>query len=265
MVSSTNAENEPLLPSSHPPLHSRLARTLSQFSANRTPHVEQHFEAADVVRDVIIGMSDGLTVPFALTAGLSALQSSRLVVAAGLAEIIAGSISMALGGWLAGRSEINHFDAEKQREFAEVRECPEEEVQEIVDIFSPYGLDKESLQPLIEKLTQDEEKFVDFMMRFELNLSRPSPNRSIISALTIGFSYLFGGMIPLIPYFFIEKTHEALPISCLVAIICLFVFGFVKGRILGTQSPFLGAIETAVIGALAAAAAFGIAKLVPQD
>ncbi|KAL7751106.1 Protein ccc1 [Sorochytrium milnesiophthora] len=231
-------------------------------STPSTVHVEKHFEAADVVRDIVIGLSDGLTVPFALSAGLSALSSPKLVVTAGLAEIVAGCISMGLGGWLAGRSEINHYDAERKREQREVREVPDAEIEEVVDVFRPYGLDREHLQPLLNRLTADEDQFVDFMMKFELNLERPSPKRSIISALTIGLSYLVGGFVPLVPYMIVDNTGTGLFISAVLTVTALLVFGYVKARVLGMTNPVSSALETGVVGVLAAGTAYGVARLV---
>ncbi|KAJ3366700.1 hypothetical protein GGF32_003344 [Allomyces javanicus] len=227
------------------------------------PHSEAHFDSADVVRDLCVGLSDGLTVPFALSAGLSALQNPALVVTAGLAEIVAGAISMGLGGWLAGRSEINHYDAERRRELKEVREMPDAEVQEIVDIFEPYGISRDALAPLISQLQANEEQFVDFMMKFELNLERPSPRRSWISALTIGLSYLAGGLVPLIPYFFIrDDIRVALFVSAGLTVFVLLIFGYIKARVLGVKNAYASALETALIGILAAAVAWGVASLV---
>jgi len=225
-------------------------------------HNEQHFQNAEVIQDIVIGMSDGLTVPFALTAGLSNLGASRLVVTAGLAEIVAGAISMGLGGWLSGRSEMEHYYNERRREDWEVEHCLQRELQEIVEIFEPYGLDKVALQPLLETLSSNKEKFVDFMMRFELNLEKPSKNRAWRSALTIGGSYFVGGLIPIFPYFFEPDAFMALYISIALTVLALVIFGLVKGRMEGATNVFFSAFETTVVGAVAAAAAFGIAKIV---
>ncbi|KAJ3323109.1 hypothetical protein HDV06_002121 [Boothiomyces sp. JEL0866] len=227
-------------------------------------HAEPHFGSAEVIRDVIVGLSDGLTVPFALAAGLATLDSSRIVVTAGVAEVVAGSISMALGGYLAGLSEIEHYDSERIREQVEVDELPERETQEIYEIFEPYGMNDKQLQPLIAKLQSDKEIWVDFMMKFELGLERPDPNRSWISALTIGVSYFGGGVVPLLPYVFISHAMTALMVSAIVTVVALFIFGYVKSILLGNVRPFLGALQMTIVGALAAGAAFGIASLLPK-
>ena len=184
--------------------------------------------SADVVRDIVIGLSDGLTVPFALAAGLATLNSSRLVVTAGMAEVVAGAISMGLGGYLAGLSEIEHYDAERAREVHEVETIPEREEDEIVEIFEPYGLSRNDLEPMLKALKNDKESWVDFMMKFELQLERPSAFRSWISAITIGLSYLLGGLIPLIPYMIILEANNAMMVSIGVTLLSLFIFGFVK-------------------------------------
>jgi VIT1/CCC1 family predicted Fe2+/Mn2+ transporter len=228
-------------------------------------HAEPHFGSAEVVRDVIIGLSDGLTVPFALAAGLATLDSSRLVLTAGIAEVVAGSISMALGGYLAGLSEIEHYDNERKREAWEVEYLPEREEEEIVEIFEPYGISEHALQPLIRHLKANKETWVDFMMKFELNLERPEPNRSWISALTIGVSYFLGGVIPLTPYALFPLAKDALTVSAGVTIFALFIFGYVKSRMLGNARPFVGAIQMMLVGSLAAACAYGVAQFIPQD
>ncbi|EPB86703.1 hypothetical protein HMPREF1544_06489 [Mucor circinelloides 1006PhL] len=226
-------------------------------------HLEQHFESAEIVRDTIIGLSDGLTVPFALAAGLSSLGSSKIVIYGGAAGN--GAISMGLGGYLAARSEIDHYRTERQREEREVEECPQDEEDEIVDILEPYGLDRDTIQPLIEKLKSDPQKFVDFMMKFELNLEMPDPRRSWISALTIGLSYFIGGLIPLLPYCFFDDSIYALYISVAVTFLTLLVFGYIKSRLVNPNGAVWGAIQTLLIGAIAAGASYGIVYLLPQE
>ncbi|KAI9017909.1 Ccc1 family [Phycomyces nitens] len=228
-------------------------------------HLEQHFESAEIVRDTIIGLSDGLTVPFALAAGLSSLGNSKLVIYGGAAELVSGAISMGLGGYLAARSEIDHYRTERLREEREVEECPQDEEDEIVEILEPYGLDRETLQPLIDKLKSDPEKFVDFMMKFELNLEMPDPRRSWISALTIGVSYFVGGLIPLLPYLFLEDAMLALYVSVAVTSLTLLVFGYVKSKLVNPDGAFMGAVQTLLIGAVAAGASYGIVKLLPSE
>jgi len=225
-------------------------------------HVENHFRANDVVRDIVMGMSDGLTVPFALAAGLTgAVALSRIIVTAGLAEIAAGCISMGLGGYLAARSEIEHYGAERAREEREVNEMPDLERQEVVEIFEQYGLDAQESRTVAAALSQRRKPWIDFMMRFELGLEEPEPRRALESALTIGGSYAVGGLIPLAPYFFISASRQALSVSIALTGAALLIFGFVKGRFTGSR-PVRGALQTLVIGALAAGAAFLLAKAV---
>lgn len=220
-------------------------------------HMEYHFASAEVIRDVIVGLSDGLTVPFALSAGLVSLNNSRLVLTAGAAEIVAGSISMALGGYLAGLSEIEHYDAERKRELWEVMNMPQREEDEIIEIFEPYGIGKSELAPMLDRFKQNRETWVDFMMKFELNMERPAANRSWISALTIGSSYFCGGLVPLIPYAILVNPQQALAVSAGVTVLALFIFGYVKSKLLGSTHPFIGALQMMFIGAAAAGAAYG--------
>ncbi|RHZ59370.1 hypothetical protein Glove_364g29 [Diversispora epigaea] len=228
-------------------------------------HNEHHFESPEIIRDIVLGLSDGLTVPFALAAGLSSFGDSRVVVMGGVAELIAGAISMGLGGYLAAKSDYDHFESERLREFWEVENCMEAEVQEIIDILAPYGLDTNSLTPLIEKLKSNPEKFVDFMMKFELNLEKPDPSRAWKSAFTIGISYFLGGCVPLLPYLFFESAMMGLYVSCIVTLICLIIFGYIKARLTAPEKAFKAAIQTALIGAIAASAAFGVVRLLKTD
>ena len=226
----------------------------------QTPHIERHFTAGDVVRDVVIGMSDGLTVPFALAAGLSgAVDNSHIVVVAGLAEIAAGSIAMGLGGFLAARSDAEHYESERQREQREVKEVPDEEAREVQNVFSDYGLSPEESGPVVEALTRKPKEWVDFMMRFELGLEEPDPKRAVQSAATIAASYVAGGIIPLAPYMALHSARAALLWSVIVTLIALGVFGLIKGRFTGAK-PVRSASQTIVIGGLAAGAAFLLAK-----
>ena len=228
-------------------------------------HREQHFEASDMVRDVVLGMSDGLTVPFALAAGLTgAINSSSIVVVAGLAELAAGAISMGLGGYLAAQSDLEHYTRERCREIKEVRQVPDEEKAEVRDVFRNYGLTDTEIRPIVETLSRRPSDWVDFMMRFELGLEEPDKRRAFISAATIGLSYAAGGFIPLSPYFFIPDAHEALWLSVAVTMVALFVFGFVKGKYTGVR-PFRSGLQTLVVGGLAAGAAFLLARLVSQQ
>lgn len=226
------------------------------------PHIEKHFTAGETVRDIVIGMSDGLTVPFALAAGISgAVAANNLVITAGLAEIAAGSIAMGLGGYLAAKSDAEHYESEKRREFDEVKEKPRFETEEVREVFTAYGLTDEQIEPITEAFRRNPKNWVEFMMRFELGLEEPNPKRALQSAITIAVSYIVGGMIPLAPYIFIAQTHEALKLSVVVTILALFVFGFVKGRFTGAN-PLKSAIQTALIGGIAAGVAFALAKLI---
>ncbi len=228
----------------------------------QTPHIERHFTAGEVVRDVVIGMSDGLTVPFALAAGLSgAVDNSHIVVVAGLAEIAAGSIAMGLGGYMAARSDAEHYASERDREWREVQEIPDEEAREVQKVFSDYGLSPEESVPVIEALTRKPKQWVDFMMRFELGLEEPDPKRAVQSAGTIAASYIAGGIIPLSPYMLMHSARSALVWSVLVTLAALGIFGYIKGRFTGSR-PVRSASQTVVIGGLAAGAAFLLAKLI---
>lgn len=226
----------------------------------QTPHIERHFTGGEFVRDVVIGMSDGLTVPFALAAGLSgAVASARVVVVAGLAEIAAGSIAMGLGGFLAAKSDAEHYEQELTRETKEVKTIPEAEASEVSEVFESYGLTKEESQPVVAALRQKPKAWVKFMMRFELGLEEPRPGRALRSASTIAGAYASGGLVPLFPYMLLTQMHSAFLLSVGVTLLALFVFGYVKGRYTGA-APLRGAIQTLIIGALAAGAAYLIAK-----
>lgn len=228
----------------------------------RRIHVEQHFEASDFVRDVVIGMSDGLTVPFALAAGLSGtIAATRLIVIAGLAEIAAGSIAMGLGGYLAGRTDLDHYNSERDREIRETVELPEEEAEEVRRVFRGYGMSPEDSEPVVDAIRSDQKRWVDFMMRFELGLEPPDPKRARRSATTIALSYVVGGLVPLMPYMFLANIPEALAVSVVATLIALFIFGYLKGKYTGIH-PWRGGTQTVVVGGLASAAAYGIAKLI---
>ena len=228
----------------------------------QTPHIERHFTAGEVVRDVVIGMSDGLTVPFALAAGISgAIDNSRILVVAGLAEIAAGSIAMGLGGYLAARSDAEHYASERLREEREIEEIPDEEAREVQNVFTEYGLTRDEAAHVVNALTKKPKEWVDFMMRFELGLEEPDPKRALQSALTIASSYIAGGFIPLSPYMVLHSSHQALLWSAAVTLAALGVFGYIKGHFTGSR-PTRSALQTIVIGGLAAGAAFLIAKAI---
>jgi VIT1/CCC1 family predicted Fe2+/Mn2+ transporter len=224
-------------------------------------HTEDHLHSSDLITDVVIGMSDGLTVPFALAAGLSgAVDSTHIIVIAGLAEVAAGSIAMGLGGYLAGKTEIDHYNAEVKREQYEVEHMPEKEKEEVRVIFAEMGLSEETQHQIVEEMAKDKEKWVDFMMRYELGLEKPHAERARKSAMNIGISYVIGGMVPLSPYFFADTPGEGLKWSCVITVVCLFIFGYFKAKVTG-QNPLAGALRVALIGSVAAAAAFFIASL----
>lgn len=231
-------------------------------------HHEFHFGASETVRDVVIGMSDGLTVPFALAAGLTgAVHTAALtnptfiIVTAGLAEIAAGSIAMGLGGYLAARSEAEHYDSERRREELEVVEKTAVEVSETVEILENYGLTTEQSMTIVESLKKKPDAWVDFMMRFELGLEKPDPKRALASARNIALSYIAGGLIPLLPYMLQHDPIAGLKLSVTVTLIALLIFGYVKGKFTGTV-PWRSGLQTLLIGGLAAGAAFLIAKAV---
>jgi VIT1/CCC1 family predicted Fe2+/Mn2+ transporter len=227
----------------------------------QTTHVEKHFTGTAVIRDIVIGMSDGLTVPFALAAGLSGIaNSTAIVITGGLAEIAAGSISMGLGGYLAARSDAEHYAKERETERLEVEMIPAKEIEEVEQVLTEYGLDQKQGTLVANALSKRPEAWIDFMMKFELGLEKPAPQRALKSALTISASYILGGMIPLAPYMLIHNTGSALIYSVIFTLAALLVFGYIKARFTGTH-PIRSALQTALIGSLAAAAAFGLAKL----
>ncbi len=239
-------------------------QTQSESTSTAPPsHEEGHFESTELVRDVVIGMSDGLTVPFALAAGLSgAVDSSHLVVLAGLAEIAAGSIAMGLGGFLAARGDSEHYRSERLREEREIVERPRDEEDEIYEIFEQYGVEREASMPVLEALKRRPQAWVDFMMRFELGLEEPHSNRASRSALTIAISYIVGGVIPLIPYM-VWAPQMALEMSVVITVLALIVFGGVKGRLTG-GGTLRSALQTALIGGIAAGAAYLLARLLSR-
>jgi VIT1/CCC1 family predicted Fe2+/Mn2+ transporter len=234
-----------------------MSQALSQ-----APHPHKHFTGKAIVRDIVIGMSDGLTVPFALAAGLSgAVEATSIVITAGLAEIAAGSIAMGLGGYLAAKTDAEHYATEWETEERATIELPEREAEEVAHVFHSYGLDEATVAAVVKAVCSDRKRWVDFMMKFELGIEEPDPHRAGRSALTIAASYITGGLIPLAPYFFLRSIHSALVVSVIVTLVALGVFGYVKGRFTVKQ-PIRSAWQTVVVGALAAAAAFGLARLV---
>jgi len=227
-----------------------------------TPHIEDHFTASETVRDIVIGMSDGLTVPFALAAGLTgAVAASNVIVIAGLAEIAAGSIAMGLGGYLAARSDEEHYLNERKREEREIIEKTDREMEEVAEILETYGLTPAQSKPVVTALSQNPKAWIDFMMRFELGLEEPDPKRALTSAATIAGAYIVGGFIPLASYIFIPTAATALSVSVVVTLIALGVFGYIKGSFTGAN-PLRSALQTVLIGGVAAAAAFAIARAI---
>src|SRR5437588_6516841 len=223
----------------------------------QTPHIEKHFTSSETVRDIVIGMSDGLTVPFALAAGLSgAVEATQIILTAGLAEIAAGSIAMGLGGYLAAKTDAEHYASERAREERETVELPEEEAAEVAHVFRGYGLPEDAVNTVVGAIRADRRRWVDFMMKFELGLEEPDPRRARTSALTIALSYVAGGPVPLLPYFCFRAVRTALLVSVGVTLLALLVFGYVKGRFTARR-PFRSAWQTVAVGALAAGAAFG--------
>jgi VIT1/CCC1 family predicted Fe2+/Mn2+ transporter len=225
-------------------------------------HHEHHLTSSASLRDFVLGMSDGLTVPFALAAGLSgAVDSTWLIVIAGVAEIVAGSISMGLGGYLAAKTEHDHYHSERQREFKEVECLPQVEAKEVADILREFGVPEEQVPVVVDGIRQHPAKWVDFMMKFELGLEQPDPGRLVKSPLIIGGAYAIGGLVPLVPYMLMSRITPALHASIAISLITLIAFGAFKAHYTG-QKMLKGALQTATTGSLAAAAAYAIAKMV---
>jgi VIT1/CCC1 family predicted Fe2+/Mn2+ transporter len=224
-------------------------------------HTEHHLKSSAALTDIVIGMSDGLTVPFALAAGLSgAVSDTHIIVIAGIAEIAAGSIAMGLGGYLAGKTEQDHYASEQKREYDEVENLRDREIEETKEFFASIGLSENLQNQATNEIAQDKDRWVEFMMKYELGLDKPDPQRARKSALNIGLSYIAGGLVPLSPYFFVDTPIMGLKLSVVVTLICLFIFGYFKAKMTGIK-PWSGALRVMLIGAMAAAAAFGIAKL----
>lgn len=226
------------------------------------PHLEKHFTASETIRDIVLGMSDGLTVPFALAAGLSgSLSSTNVVLTAGMAEVAAGAIAMGLGGYLAAKTDSEHYFSERKRERREIRALPAQERAEVGDVFRRYGLQAEAITFIVSAIATDPVQWTDFMMRFELGMEPPDPQRALRSALTIAFSYIAGGLIPLSPSMAVPILAHALWLSTVVTLVALFGFGFTKGRFTGVN-PWRSGQQTVFVGGLAAATAFGLARLI---
>ncbi len=230
---------------------------------NHLHHKEEHLQSSDLLTDIVIGMSDGLTVPFALAAGLSGAVGNQvtLIWIAGIAEIAAGSIAMGLGGYLAGKTEQDHYNSEQKKEFWEIENKAEVEKEEVREVFRNWGLSEQLQEQAMQEIVKDKNKWVNFMMKHELGLEEPDPKRAGKSAFNIGLSYVVGGLVPLSPYFFVTDALNGLKISVVVTLICLYIFGYFKSKITGIN-PWKGGLRVMLIGAAAAAAAFGIAKLI---
>ena len=227
----------------------------------RIIHAEKHFTSSNFVRDMVIGMSDGLTVPFALAAGLSAIANTRFIVIGGLAEIAAGSVAMGLGGYLAARGDAEHYEQEKAREYREIKDIPDQEKAEVSRVFQDYGLPAAESAQVSEALSQHPDAWVDFMMRFELGLEEPDPKRAVTSAGTIAGAYVAGGLIPLSPYLILASATRGLEFSAIVTLAALGIFGYIKGKYTGERA-LRSAVQTMVIGGVAAGVAFALAKLI---
>lgn len=236
-------------------------------STSSTAHLEKHFESPRIVSDAIIGFSDGLCVPFALVSGLASLDSSKVVVLAGFAELISGAISMGMGAWLACQSEIDHYNSERRREELEVMHDPEEEERECLEIFAPYGISPEAMKPMLHELKQDPQLWVDFMVKFELGLESPSIRTALFSGLTVGLSYFIGGFVPLLPYLLIASTLKALYVSIAMTASVLFIFGWAKAYVLAKskRAALNSALQTLLIGTVAAGSAFGIVRILDAN
>jgi len=224
-------------------------------------HHETHLKSSDFISDIVIGMSDGLTVPFALAAGLSsAVQSNGLIIKAGLAEIIAGSIAMGLGGYLAGRTALDHYKTELKREYQETIDYPETEKKEVREIFGKMGLSSKTQDMAVEELSQDKDKWVKFMMKYELELEEPDKNKARKSAFNIGIAYIVGGAIPMLSYVFTTDPQTGFKLSFITTVVCLLLFGYFKSKLTG-QQPIIGALKVMAIGVIAAMSAYFLVRL----
>ncbi len=226
-------------------------------------HYEEHLQSSDLLKDIVIGMSDGLTVPFALAAGLSGAVNGNvsLVWIAGIAEIAAGSIAMGLGGYLAGKTDQDHYNSELKNEYWELEHKREVEIEEVRKVFIEWGLSKHTAEEATQEIIKDNDRWVEFMMKHELGLEKPDPKRAHKSAFNIGLSYIVGGFIPLIPYFFVDTALIGLKYSAMITLVCLFIFGYFKSKMTGVN-PWIGGVKVMLIGATAASVAFGIARLI---
>ncbi|KAK3642611.1 Protein ccc1 [Elasticomyces elasticus] len=239
-----------------------MASDLSGETVARIPHKENHTGHGVLLRDAIIGFADGLTVPFALTAGLSSLGSSKLVILGGLAELFAGSLSMGLGAYLAAVTEKKHYEVEELRERREVKEKPQAEEDEIYDIFEQYGIGRSQSKGVVEGLKANEDMWVRFMMDFELKLVKPVTKMAWIEGAVMGVAYFFGGLLPMIPYFALHNVTHALFTSIGITAVILVVFGYVKAIVTGCRhkDAAWSAVQTLIVGVVAAGASYGIVR-----
>ncbi|EXK23682.1 hypothetical protein FOMG_19557 [Fusarium oxysporum f. sp. melonis 26406] len=223
---------------------------------------KQYAKYKDHLSNIIIGFSDGLTVPFALTAGLSATGSIKLVIMGGLAELFAGAISMGLGAWLAADTDRQHYEKELTRKEQEVHQMPNAEEHEIHDIFAEYGISHEASTAVVQSLRANPDMYIKFMMHFKLRLEKPGSFKSWLSALFMGLSYFIGGLIPMVPYFCFKNVYHALFASIGISVVILLTFGYVKAHITGldTKESAFSAVQTLVVGAFAAATSYGIVR-----
>lgn len=225
-------------------------------------HGEKHFKGSAALRDIVIGMSDGLTVPFALAAGLSGASIvNSIIVTAGIAELVAGAIAMGLGGYLAGRSEVEHYESELRRESSEINLIPKAEKQEIRDILTRFGISPDTQAQFVAEIARSKENWLQFMMEFELGLQKPESTKVKWGALRIGLSYALGGLVPLSAYLLTSNPKQGLLVSTSLTILALGVFGYLKSQFLD-QPKIKGALRMVVVGALAAGVSFFVARLV---
>ena len=225
------------------------------------PHEETHVVQVEPVRDLVVGVAEGLTVPFALTAALAAgAAAPPVILGAGLAATAAGAVASGLGGYLAARREAEHYAAERRREEEETRLYPDRERWEVAAVLHRYGVRGAVLNQAVEAVASDRRKWVDFMMRFELDLAEPDPNRAARAAVATFAAQLAGGLIPLLPYLVFASPRPALLVSCGITALALLAFGWLKARATGL-SPLRGALQSLALGTAAAFLAWLAARL----
>jgi vacuolar iron transporter family protein len=229
---------------------------------SKAKHGEVHFQGSAALRDIVIGMSDGLTVPFALAAGLSGASiANPVIITAGIAELVAGAVSMGLGGYLAGKADVEHYASELKRETQEIEEIPQEEKLEIKGILHKFGISPATQDQFVGELARNKNHWLQFMMEFELGLQKPLESQVKWGAVRIGAAYGIGGLVPLSAYFFTRSPHDGLILSAVLTVVALSIFGYVKSRLLD-QPRTQGALRMIVVGAIAATISFFVARLV---